>query len=291
MSKTADQAFVEAFDDEVKHAYQGGGMLRETVSVRNNIGAESYQFQKLGSVTMRDHASQSKFEPADIEHTNAVATLTDKRVSELTDLFDDDKMDINERQELSMSFGKAMGREEDQTVYDTINDGQSYSGDQLVEESVGGNAAFNTTKIRAAKEHFDEIEAPPEDRYFVVTPKAMQQLLGTTAPTSSDFNTVKSLVDGDLDTWMGFDFKVLPPSRDEGGIEVDSDIALNYAYHKKSVGCAIGTGPRTDVDWEGIYASWLTQGFLSIGGALRDTEGQVQVQTDQNVDVTQGTEA
>lgn len=290
MSKSADKAFVKAFDDEVKHAYQGGGLLRETVSVRNNIGAESYQFQKLGSVTMSDHASQSKFEPADIEHTNAVATLTDKRVSELTDLFDDDKMDINERQELSMSFGQAMGRQEDQVIYDTIDNG-SYSGDRLVEETIGGNNAFNTTKIRAAKEHFDSIEAPESDRYFVVTPKAMQQLLGTTAPTSSDFNTVRALVDGDLDSWMGFDFKVLPPERKEGGITVSSDIANNYAYHKTSVGCAIGTGPRTDVDWEPIYASWLTQGFLSIGAALRDTEGQVQVQTDQSVDVTQGTEA
>lgn len=287
MSKTADKAFVEAFDDEVKHAYQGGGSLRETVTIRNNIGAESYQFQKLGKVSMRDHASQSKFEPADIEHSNSVATLTDKRVSELTDLFDDDKMDVNERQELSMAFGKAMGRQEDQTIYDTIN-GPSYSGDQLVEETVGGNNAMNITKIRNAKEYFDHIEAPEDQRYMVLTPKACMQLLATTEVTSQDYNQVRALVQGEVTEFLGFTFKKLSPNRDEGGITVNSNIANNYAYHTPAVGCAIGTGPRTDVDWEPIYASWLTQGFLSIGGAMRDTDGAVQIQSDQSVDVNQG---
>lgn len=290
MSKTADQAFVDAFDDEVKHAYQGGGKLRETVTVRNNIGANSIQFQKLGTAQMRDNARQSKFEPADVTHSNATATLTDKRVSELTSLFDDDKMNINERQELAKVFGKAMGRQEDQTVYDTINGG-SYSGDQQVGTSVGGNAAMNTTKIRQAKYWFDKIEAPMEDRYFVMTPKAQQQLLGTTSATSSDYNSVRALVQGEIDTWLGFTFKTLPPDRSEGGIAVNTNTANNYAYHKPSVGLAIGTGPRTDVDWNSTYASWLTQGFLALGGALRDTEGQVQIQTDQSVDVTQGTTA
>jgi len=288
VSKSADQAFVDAFDDEVKHAYQGGGKLRDCVSVRNNIGAQSIQFQKLGTATMRDNARQSKFEPADVAHTKATATLTDKRVSELTDVFDDDKMNINERQELAKIFGNSMGREEDQTIYDIMDD-QSYSGDQQIGTSVGsGSGEMNITKLRQAKNHFDEIEAPMSDRFFVMTPKAQMQLLSTTEVASQDYNQVKALVQGEVDTFLGFTFKTLPPSREEGGIAVNTNTANNYAFHKRSVGCAIGTGPRTDVDWNSTYASWLTQSFLSIGCAIRDDEGQVQVQSDQSQDPAQG---
>lgn len=290
MSRSAPEAFVKDFDDEVKHAYQGGGKLREVTTVRNNVEAESYQFQRLGTAVMSDHARQSKFEPANIEHTNQVANLVDKRVADLTDLFDDDKMNISERQEFSKTFGKAMGRQEDQVIYDTIETA-SFSGDQDISKGVGGNDAMNTTKLRNAKAYFDEQEVPRSERYVIWTPDAQQQLLGTESGSSSDYDTIKALVDGEKDTWLGFTFKELPTSREEGGITVNSDIANNYAVHKKALGLAIGTGPRTDVDWSPEWASWLTQAFLSLGGAVRDPEGLVRIQTDQTVDVTQGSNA
>lgn len=287
MSIDLDQAFITAFDSEVKQAYQGAGKLRETVTLRNNIGGSSYQFQKMGEMQMQDHSPQTDITPADVSHSNQTVTLTDKRVGDYTDRFDDDKANIDERQELASLIGKAMGRQEDQTIYDTIDNG-SYSGDQEIQDTFGSNNGLNVEKLREAKKHFDKIEAPREDRCLVHTPKAKMQLLANTEVASQDYNQVKALVDGEADNFLGFTFKEIPPSRNEGGITVSSDIANNYAYHKPSVGMALGTGPETLMSFHEEKYSWLTQGVLSLGAVLRDTEGQVLIETDQSVDVSQG---
>ena len=42
--------------------------------------------------------------------------------------------------------------------------------------------------------------------YCAVSAEELDDLLGTTQVTSSDYNTVKALVQGDIDTFMGFKF-------------------------------------------------------------------------------------
>jgi hypothetical protein len=41
---------------------------------------------------------------------------------------------------------------------------------------------------------------------MVVSPEQITDLLGTTEVTSSDFNTIKALVNGEIDTFLGFKF-------------------------------------------------------------------------------------
>jgi len=286
VSNNLDKAFVKAFDSEVKHAYQGAGKLKDTVTVRENIEGSSYQFQAIGEMVMQDHTPQTDITPADVSHSNQVVTLSDKRVGDYTDRFDDDKAKIDERQELAMSIGKAMGREIDQDIYDTMDNG-SYSGDQLVGEATGSNNGLNIEKIRAAKSHFDNIEAERENRYMTMTATGLDQLLANDEVSSQDYNRVKALVDGEVESYLGFTFKVFPTSRSEGGTTVSTNIANNYAYHRQSVGCATGTGPETDIDWVPEKASWLSQGFLSLGSVRRDTEGQVLIESDESVTVNQ----
>ena len=45
-----------------------------------------------------------------------------------------------------------------------------------------------------------------EMKYIVCSPAEITDLLATTEVTSSDYNTVKALVQGDIDTFMGFKF-------------------------------------------------------------------------------------
>ncbi|GAH48044.1 unnamed protein product, partial [marine sediment metagenome] len=61
--------------------------------------------------------------------------------------------------------------------------------------------------LLGAKQILDEAEAPPEDRYFVCTSESIIDLLGTTEVTSADYNTVKALVAGQINSFLGFTFK------------------------------------------------------------------------------------
>lgn len=62
-------------------------------------------------------------------------------------------------------------------------------------------------KLLQAKFILDNNDVDPSlKRYFVCGPKQIQDLLNTTEVKSSDFNTVKALAQGDLNTFLGFEF-------------------------------------------------------------------------------------
>ncbi len=93
------------------------------------------------------------------------------------------------------------------------------------------NKGLTTAKIRRAAKIMNAAGVPAEDRTFVVSAAGLEQLLGTTEVTSSDFNTVKALVNGELNTWLGFHFVVLP----DGIINKTGDVADYYAFHKTGI--------------------------------------------------------
>jgi hypothetical protein len=83
------------------------------------------------------------------------------------------------------------------TVFDTV-------GQQIANAGAG----LTIAKLREAKKILMQNEVDPsvDQLYMAVTAKQLDNLLGTTEVTSSDFNTVKALVQGDVDTFMGFKF-------------------------------------------------------------------------------------
>lgn len=77
-----------------------------------------------------------------------------------------------------------------------------------------GSAHSDTTatgltiaKLLTCKQLLDDEEIDPErQRYFLCNPYNINQMLNTTEVKSSDYNTVKALAAGQIDTFMGFRF-------------------------------------------------------------------------------------
>jgi hypothetical protein len=63
---------------------------------------------------------------------------------------------------------------------------------------------MSKAKVLAAKRLLDVNEVDSTDRYAVTGSAQVEDLLNTTEVTSSDFNVVKSLVQGEINTWVGF---------------------------------------------------------------------------------------
>jgi len=124
----------------------------------------------------------------------------------------------------------------------------------------------------------DAAGVPATDRTFVHGAIGLEQLLGETNATSSDFNSVKSLVNGEIDTWLGFKF-VMIEDRDEGGLDLTTNIRKNFAYHKQALGLAIGMNMETKIDWIPEKTSWLTNGTFSAGAIGIDDAGIYEVLT------------
>jgi len=111
-------------------------------------------------------------------------------------------------------FGAAYGGHTGATTINFHDVGES----RLVESSgvicAAGSDFSNTTetgltiaKLLTCKELLDDAEIDDErPRYFVTNPHNVNQLLNLTEVKSSDYNTVKALAQGQIDSYMGFKF-------------------------------------------------------------------------------------
>lgn len=285
MSKNLSAVAVTEFDNEVKHEYQGMATLRSTVTNRTGVVGDTYKFRRMGKGLANQKASQADVTPMDISHALQSATLANWNAPEYTDIFDQAEVNFDERQELAQTIAKAIGRREDQIIIDAMtaitfaatNDGNPDTGRVF---DISGTRNFDLNAVRSAAAHLNDIEADKDERHLVLRTEAMQQLLKDTTVTSTDYNTVKALVNGELNTYMGFNFHEIG-SRTEGGLPGVAADRVAYAYHKPAIGLAIGIDMKTTIDWIAQKTSWLANGMYKAGAIAREPQGVVKIQYDE----------
>lgn len=265
----------------MKLAYQGSGVLRNTVTLKTGVTAQTHFFRKFGANFAIQHTSASLITPADSTHTKIAATLANWRVGDYTDLFDQAESTIDERALLAKTDAMAIGRREDQIVIDAIDAAAAAALAGVVDEDLGGtDSPLNATKIRRAKAKLYENQVSGSDHYFLMNAAGMEGLLAETEVTSSDYQTVKMLVDGSLHDKKAFGFSfVVIENRAEGGLpSISTSIQQCFAYDKAAVGLATAIEPRGMVDWIPERVSYLSQCLYKGGAAVIDGKGIVEVQ-------------
>jgi hypothetical protein len=282
MSKQLSAAAIAGFDADVKQAYQGMGKLRRTCRIKTGVTGSTYRFPKIGKGVATPRVTQTDVIPMNVAHTNATATLTDWNAPEYTDIFDQAKTNVEEQKALSMVIGGAITRREDQLILDALD---AASTTLTVASSIGGaNTNLNTAKYREAKRLLDTNGVPASPRFFVVHATNLYGLLGDTTATSADFNTIRALVEGTINTWLGFE-TIMIEDRDEGGLPLSSGDRTTYAYHGGPMGAmghAVGVDFRTEVNYIPEKTSWLANGLFSAGSVAIDATGIVEVTCDEN---------
>lgn len=292
MSKFLTNAAVTEFDSEVKHAYQASGKLRNTVSIRTGVTGEAYKFAASGKGLANQKASQADVTPMDVERSRPTANLENWNAPEYTDIFDQAEVNFDEKQELAETIAMAIARREDQIIIDAMAAG-TYSAtpaskDEGLLIDLTATVALTVAAIRqAATKGLTKRGVPSGDRTLAITADSLDQLLATTQVTSSDYNSVKALVQGEVDTFLGFTFCVIE-TREEGGLPGDGTTSCaSFAYHKKAVGYAIGLDMKTSVDWIAQKTSWLSNAVYKAGAVIRENAGVVKVLSDSTVVVAQ----
>lgn len=276
MAISISNAFVTLFDAEVKQAYQADAVLRNTVRLRTGVTAATHKFPKIGAGVAQVRIPQTDVTPLNVTYSQATVTLQDWIAAEYSDIFNQAKVNFDERSELVQVVGKAVGRRADQIVIDAI---AASSTSLTVANSVGGAGTnLNVAKLREAKKLMDAANVPMGERYLLVHAANLMALLSETAVTSSDFNTVKALVQGELDTFLGFKFITIG-DRSEGGLVGGGSGADRkvWAWHKTAVGMAEGMGIRSEINYVPEKTSWLVSSMLSAGAVAIDAGGIVEI--------------
>ena len=270
MSVNLSSVAKEEFDTEVKHAYQGMKTLRDCVTSRNGVVGDKYDFRLMGkgAATTRT-GSSADVVPMDIAHSVKVATLVDYEAPEYTDIYDKQTVNFDEVQELATTIAGAMGRRDDQSIIDAL---------ATTTTTVGaGTQALDLATITAAAKALNKVEAPMEGRYFIVHEGGLNDLLNDSTITSADYNSVRMLMSGEIDSFMGFKWKVIGSGRAEGGLPLTTTVRSGFAFHKRSIGHAVGIDMKTRVDYVPHKASWLSMGMWKGGSVAIDVEGIVEV--------------
>lgn len=172
----------------------------------------------------------------------------------------------------------AIGRSMDDIIIDALGgsaktgkDGTTSTALPAGQKIAVASSGLTIAKLVSAKKILDQNNVDPSiKRYIVVSPEQIEDLLNNTTVTSSDFNTVKALAQGDISSFVGFQFIV------SNRLSVDgSSDRLCYAFAQDGIKLAIGKDVMARVD-ERSDKSYSTQVYYcSTFGATRMQEDKV----------------
>ena len=281
MSKQLSSVAVTEFDSMVKHAYQGMGLLKGSVTVRNNVVGDTYNFRRQGKGLANQKSTSDLVTPMNVSHNLEPAILANWNAPEYTDIFDQADVNFDEKQELAMTIAGALGRRCDQLVIDAMD-----ASTPLTTTVPAGAANLTMAKVIQAQVELRDQGVPNTDLFAVIEAEGLGGLLNDELATSTDYQNIKALVSGEINTLVGFRFIIIE-TRVEGGLTEAvvgaNTIVDSWFYQRPAVGLAIGIDMKTEINWIAERTSWLSNGMLKAGSTVRDNGGLVKVQYAKNL--------
>jgi hypothetical protein len=218
MSNQITTAFVQQYSNNVQMlSQQKGSLLRSAVDVETVVGKNAF-FDQVGSALAVKRTTRHADTPQmDTPHARRRVSLVDYEYADLIDNQDKIRTLIDPTSAYASAAAYALGRAQDDEIIAALS-GTAYTGEtgstatalpvsQKITEA--GTNGLTIAKLRSAKEILDAASVDPSiARYIAVSPKQITDLLGTTEVTSSDFNTVKALANGEVNSFLGFNFIV-----------------------------------------------------------------------------------
>lgn len=220
MSFQIDTAFVKQYHANIERLLQQvGSKLRGRVRMESQKSEEQF-WEQVGSVEAVEVTTRHDDSPLiSTPHDRRRVTLRQYDVGDMVDDFDKVKTLIDPTSTYVMNFVDALSRKLDDeiissyfgTAFTGKNGGTStaFPSANVVNEDFGGpNTGLSIAKLIEARRLLLSFHNDPERQpwYFGINAKGLAELLNTTPIQSADFNTVKALVRGEVNTFLGFEF-------------------------------------------------------------------------------------
>lgn len=215
MSTQITTAFSQQFSTNVQLlSQQTGSILRGGVDEEAVVGEKAF-FDQVGAAAAVKRTSRHQDTPlVETPHSRRQVTMETYEWADLVDSADRVQMLIDPTSTYARAAAAAMGRAMDDEIIaaatGTANTGKSGGTSTSLPSAnqiANGSADMTVAKLIQAKKILDSNSVDPSiPRHIAVGPDQIEALLNTTSVTSSDFNTVKALVQGEINTFMGFTF-------------------------------------------------------------------------------------
>ena len=283
MSTQITTAFVSQFSSNIQMlSQQMGSLLRNAVDVETVTGEKAF-FDQVGSAAAVLRTSRHADTPLiETPHSRRMVTMSDYEYADLIDDQDKVRLLVDPTSTYSRAAAAAMGRAMDDAIIAaalgtalTGKDGSTSTAFATATNQIAAGATGLTlAKLISAKEILDAGDVDPSiPRYIVVSPKQITNLLNSTTVTSSDFNTVKALAMGEINSFVGFNFIV------SNRLGVDGSAARRViAFAGDGIKLAIGREPVARID-ERADKSYATQIYyaMTLGSTRMEEKKVVEV--------------
>ncbi len=205
MSTQITTAFVNQFSSNVQLlSQQMGSKLRGAVSEESVTGEKAF-FDQIGSAVAQIKTSRHADTPLmETPHARRQVSIDTYEYADLIDDADKVRMLIDPTSTYARAAAAAIGRAMDDAIITaatgTAKTGASGGTDTTMlsaNQIAHGSAGLTVAKLVQAKKILDNASVDPSiPRYIAVGPEQIEDLLNNSTVTSSDYNTVKALVQG-----------------------------------------------------------------------------------------------
>lgn len=223
MSFTVNVAFVQQFKNNLEHLVQQKGSKVLPALKTEKITGKYTHFERLGSGEASEVLTRHGDTPDSVglEHSRRRCILRTFDMAEYVDNEDKVRMLIDPTSAYAQSIAWALGRKADNLIIAAMygnaytvdaSDSQStasFDTNNVVDQSFGtANSKLSVAKLREARRllAIADVDLENEQPICIISPTDMDALLSESATTSSDYNTVKTLVNGRIDSFLGFKF-------------------------------------------------------------------------------------
>ncbi|MGI9251271.1 MAG: phage capsid protein [Pseudohongiellaceae bacterium] len=267
-------SYVEQFSANV-HMLSEQQMTRLGMTVmREDVTGESFAKERIGSVEAQLVANLHGDTPLNsTPHSRRWGYIKDYDVADLIDKESDGKLLIDPQSRYTMRHASAMARAKDDEIIRALG-GTAQAGKNgttavalpSVQQIAVGATGLTTAKLRTAKRTLDAAEVDEFiPRFCAISARQLEDLLTDSNVINSDFATVKALVQGEVNTWLGFNFV-----RTERLLLDGSGDRLCYAYAMMAVTLGMQrdtssvVAPRPDKRMSQQVYTWMSLGAVRV---------------------------
>ncbi len=291
MSITITENMVQAYANNFRILYQQKMSRLRAFCQQHSFVGQSKAVERMGKTEAYDITSRhADTKLLDTPHSRRWIDLADKGWADMIDELDKVRLLADPTGGYSEMARAALSRAMDTIIINAARgNSRSNTGTLALptaQKVAVGGTNLTLAKLLTVKEILDSNEVDDDasmqmdgqgatpSRIMVVNTKMLTSLYGTTEIKSIDFNTVKALANGQIDTFLGFKFirsELLPK---------DGTATTGYAlaWAKSCIGLGVGSDIQVSVDKRPdknngfqVYAR------MAIGATRLEDEGVVEI--------------
>lgn len=267
MSTQITTAYVNEYKGNVELLLQQEGSLLEGAVRVESQNSEYDYYDRIGATAAQKKQGRHSDTPLmNTPHDRRQVALEDYEWADLIDKQDKLRTAKDLESPYVRNAAFAMGRAKDDEIinafFGTAKSGKTGStsvpfpaANQIAVDYVESGGAVNSgltvAKLRRARTILRAGQVQKTEQLFIaVTAKQIQDLLQTTQVTSSDYNVVKALVQGEIDTFMGFKFieieRLLTDASSYRRVPVWAKTGMLLSNGAGEMAMQVDIGPRRD---------------------------------------------